>query len=203
MGGSDGFRSAGRVTRPVAHVAEPAGVRTDDSVGSTRSGGPVGHSAAVGSLRDVQLPEPWGRSLPKGSAVLRRNWPAPRRNWPRGPIRRRPDRPSECQKYLAEQSRKRQPSVHEIALATSRHFSLRFTDVRSSVRRRTLVTARGVAVYLARHYAGKSLQEIGCYFGGRDHTTVMHSCRQTELMSESDPTIHEAIEQLRKELWKT
>ena len=40
-------------------------------------------------------------------------------------------------------------------------------------------------------------------FGNRDHTTVMHSCRQTEQMSESDPTIHEAIKQLRKELWKT
>ena len=84
--------------------------------------------------------------------------------------------------------------MHEIALATSRHFSLRLADVRSSVRRRALVTARGVAVYLARHCAGKSLQEIGRYFGGRDHTTVMHSCRQTEQMSESDPTIHEAIE---------
>ena len=108
-----------------------------------------------------------------------------------------------AREYVAQRSDIKQPSMHEIALAASRHFSLRLADVRSSVRRRALVTARGVAVYLARHDAGKSLQEIGRYFGGRDHTTVMHSCRQTELMSESDPTIHEAIEQLRKELWKT
>ena len=90
-------------------------------------------------------------------------------------------------RYLAQRNRQRQPSLHEIALATARHFSLRLADLRSPVRRRALVTARGVAVYLARHFAGESLQEIGRYFGGRDHTTVMHSCRKTEEIVEGDP----------------
>ena len=88
-------------------------------------------------------------------------------------------------------------------MATARYFSLRLSDLRSPVRRRVLVNARGVAVYLARHGTGKSLQEIGRYFGGRDHTTVMHSCRRTEELSECDATIHEAIKQLRGALWKT
>jgi chromosomal replication initiator protein len=109
-----------------------------------------------------------------------------------------------ARQYLSMHSHQRQqPSLHEIALATARHFSLRLSALRSSVRRRALVTARGVAVYLARHCAGMSFPEIGRYFGGRDHTTVMHSCRRTEQMSQTDPTIHEAIEQLRKALWKT
>ena len=76
-------------------------------------------------------------------------------------------------------------------------FRLRLSDLRSPVRRRALVTARGVAVYLARHFAGESLEEIGRYFGGRDHTTVMHSCRRTEeSLLESDPAVREAIDQL-------
>ena len=158
----------------------------------------------LAALRNVQLPEPVAQVLAEGLsgtvpqlAGALTQLAAPAR------FGAEPIDLHSARQYLAEQSHKRQPSIHEIALATSRHFSLRLADVRSSVRRRALVTARGVAVYLARHYAGKSLQEIGRYFGGRDHTTVMHSCRQTEQMSESDPAIHEAIEKLRKELWKT
>jgi chromosomal replication initiator protein len=106
--------------------------------------------------------------------------------------------------YLCERSgNRKQPTMHEIAVATARHFRLRLSELRSSVRRRALVTARGVAVYLARNIGGKSLQEIGHYFGGRDHSTVMHSCRKTEEMSASDPAIHEALARLKKELWKT
>ena len=112
------------------------------------------------------------------------------------------DLPS-VRRYLAQRNRQQQPSLHEIALATARHFSLRLADLRSPVRRRALVTARGVAVYLARHFSGVSLQEIGRYFGGRDHTTIMHSCRKIEEILKSDPTIHAAIEQVRKALWKS
>jgi chromosomal replication initiator protein len=107
-----------------------------------------------------------------------------------------------AKKYVTKRNRKQQPSLHEIALSTAKHFSLRLTDLRSPVRRRALVNARGVAVYLARHYASASLDEIGRYFGGRDHTTILHSCRKTEELLTSDLAIHHAVEQLRKELWK-
>lgn len=107
-------------------------------------------------------------------------------------------------RYLAVRDRKqRRPGLHEIALATARHFSLRLSDLRSPVRRRALVTARGVAIYLARRLGDESLQEIGRYFAGRDHTTVIHSCQRTEELLRSDPTVREAIDRLRKELWKT
>jgi chromosomal replication initiator protein len=103
--------------------------------------------------------------------------------------------------FLAEQQSEH-PTIHRIALATAKHFRIRLSELRSSVRRRALVTARGVAVYLARNVAGMNLQEIGEYFGGRDHTTVMHSFRKTEELLRTDPTVHEAIETLRRELWK-
>ncbi|MEN6407128.1 MAG: DnaA/Hda family protein [Thermoguttaceae bacterium] len=106
-------------------------------------------------------------------------------------------------RFLAIRNKRQQPTMHEIALATARHFSIRLSELRSSDRRRTLVAARGVAAYLARRCAGESLQEIGRYFGGRDHTTVLHSCRKTEERFQTDPLIHEAVERLQKELWKT
>ncbi len=108
-----------------------------------------------------------------------------------------------ARQYVAGRNRGRQTSVHEIALATARHFSLRLSDLRSPSRRRVLVAARGVAVYLARHAAGHRLEEIGRYFGGRDHTTVMHSYRTTKELIAADPATRAAIDQLRAALRKT
>jgi chromosomal replication initiator protein len=155
-------------------------------------------------LRKVQLPEPVAQVLADGLTGTVPELAGALIHLAMGdPFDGKPiDLPS-VRRYLAQRNRQQQPSLHEIALATARHFSLRLADLRSPVRRRALVTARGVAVYLARRFAGASLQEIGRYFGGRDHTTIMHSCRKIEEISESDPTIHAAIEQLHKELWKT
>lgn len=163
----------------------------------------------LAALREVELPEPVAEVLAEGIsgtvpelAGALMQLAMPKGLGPNGfgaePIDLRAAR-----RYLAQRNNKEQPSVHEIAVATAKHFSLRLTDLKSPVRRRALVTARGVAVYLARHCGGESLQEIGRYFGGRDHTTVMHSCRRTEEMLDSDPSIHEAVERLRKELWKS
>jgi chromosomal replication initiator protein len=104
--------------------------------------------------------------------------------------------------FVAERSRTRQPTLHDIALATARHFSLRLSDLRSPVRRRVLVVARGVAIYLARRLTQESLQEIGRYFGGRDHTTVLHSCQKTTELLATDRAVREAIEQLQEDLGK-
>jgi chromosomal replication initiator protein len=107
-----------------------------------------------------------------------------------------------AERYVAKRGDKHRPSLHEIALATARHFSLRLSDLRSPVRRRALVVARGVAVYLARQLTDENLQQIGGYFCGRDHSTVMHSCRKTEELIGSDPAVREAVDRLTKTLWK-
>ncbi len=155
-------------------------------------------------LRKVELPEPVAKVLADGLTGTVPELAGALIHLAMGdPLGGEPiDLPS-VRRYLAQRNRQQQPSLHKIALVTARHFSLRLADLRSPVRRRALVTARGVAVYLARHFTGASLQEIGRYFGGRDHTTIMHSCHKMEEICESDPTIHAAIEKLRKELWKT
>ncbi|NQU20016.1 MAG: AAA family ATPase [Candidatus Nealsonbacteria bacterium] len=91
-----------------------------------------------------------------------------------------------------------QPALREIAAAAARFFSLKLSDLRSPSRRRPVLTARGVAMYLARRWTDNSLDEIGNYFGGRDHTTVMHSCRKMESLLKTDPAIREAVKQLDK-----
>ena len=158
----------------------------------------------LAALRKVQLPESVAQVLADGLAgTVPELAGALIQLAMGGPVGDGPIDLSSVRRYLAQRNRQQQPTLHEIALATARHFSLRLSDLRSPVRRRALVTARGVAIYLARHFAGASLQEIGRYFGGRDHTTIMHSCRKMEEIVEGDPTLHAAIEKLRKELWKS
>jgi chromosomal replication initiator protein len=108
-----------------------------------------------------------------------------------------------AREFVAQRSHTRQLTLHDIALATARHFSLRLSDLRSPVRRRALVVARGVAVYLARRLTQESLQEIGRYFGGRDHTTVLHSCQKTTELLATDRAVREAVEQLQEKLGKS
>jgi chromosomal replication initiator protein len=99
---------------------------------------------------------------------------------------------------LAGRTGRNAPSLREIAQATARHFSLKVAELRSSSRRRAVVTARGVAMYLARTLTGMSLQQIGRYFGGRDHTTVSYGCSTTKRLVETEPAIREAVQQLQQ-----
>src|SRR5690606_21283539 len=83
--------------------------------------------------------------------------------------------------YLASRERcGARVNLMDIAKATARSFSLNMSQLRSRSRRREVVTARGVAMYLARQLTDTSLAQIGVFFGGRDHTTVLHGCRKTE-----------------------
>jgi chromosomal replication initiator protein len=113
-------------------------------------------------------------------------------------VERRRATSERVRKFLAQRGGTRQPDIDEVARAAADHFSLKLSELRSSSRRRALVTARGVAMYLARQVTGESLHRIGRYFGNRDHTTVMHGCRKTEELVKSDPAIREAVRRLQQ-----
>jgi chromosomal replication initiator protein len=68
--------------------------------------------------------------------------------------------------------------------------------LRGRSRAKAVVTARDVAMYLARQLTESSLEKIGQYFGGRDHTTVLHGCRRTEKWLKTDPAMRRVLEQL-------
>ena len=60
-----------------------------------------------------------------------------------------------------------------------------------------VVGGRGVAMYLARQLTTHSLGQIGKYFGGRDHTTVLYGCRRTEKLLRRDRAIRRAVAELK------
>ena len=72
--------------------------------------------------------------------------------------------------------------------------------LRSKVRTKTLTIPRQVAMYLARNMLGMQLVEIGQAFGGRDHSTVIHSVDKVERQMIRDRTFKERVEMARQEL---
>jgi len=82
-------------------------------------------------------------------------------------------------------------SIDEIAQYVAKHFDLSVEQLRSARRSRRITDARQIAIYLARELTDHSLHSIGTFFGGRDHSTVIHSYRK----------VSEAIEKDAKMLW--
>ncbi len=105
-----------------------------------------------------------------------------------------------AQQYLSQIQAQQRVAITAIARRTSRHFSIKLADLRGPSRRQSVVAARAVAMYLCRQLTSKSLVQIGSYFGGRDHTTVLHNCRKTAERITTDQATRQAVEQLRKQL---
>lgn len=71
-----------------------------------------------------------------------------------------------------------QVTIPQIAKAVCQYFKVELGKVRSASRQQALVQARQVAMYLAREMTAAPLMEIGAFFGGRDHTTVLYAYRK-------------------------
>jgi chromosomal replication initiator protein len=97
-------------------------------------------------------------------------------------------------------ARRRSHSIADIHAAVSEHFGVSPEELLSSSRTPRVSWPRQVAMYLTRELTDESLPAIGRYFGGRDHTTVLHACRRTAARVLSDDAALEAVENLRRSL---
>jgi chromosomal replication initiator protein len=91
-------------------------------------------------------------------------------------------------------------TVDGITDRVSQYFGVKRKQVQSKDRYRKLLLPRQVSMYLARQLTDSSLADIGSFFGGRDHTTVLHACRKVTQAISSDPAVDGAVKQLRSEL---
>ena len=105
-----------------------------------------------------------------------------------------------ARQHLIEREQRTVVGLRSIGLAAARYFELKLDDLKSPSRQRPIVTARCVAMYLARKLTTHSLQQIGKYFGGRDHTTVLHGCRRADQLLQSDPVTRQAVADLQARL---
>ena len=87
----------------------------------------------------------------------------------------------------------RQISIENIQKTVADYYKIRVSDMHSKKRSRAVARPRQVAMALAKELTQLSLPEIGSNFGGRDHTTVLHACRQIAKLRETLPELNHDV----------
>ncbi len=88
-------------------------------------------------------------------------------------------------------------TIETIQQAVAKHFHLRVQDLKSTTRMHSIAFPRQIAMFLIRKYTSIGFKEIGQFFGGKDHTTILHACSKIESNLESDQEIREAVEAIQ------
>lgn len=92
------------------------------------------------------------------------------------------------------------PSVDRVQEVVARRWGVTPEGLRSKARTKSLTVPRQVAMFLARELLGMQLVEIGQAFGGRDHSTVIHSVEKVNRTMQSDHKFRDRVEHARREL---
>jgi len=91
-------------------------------------------------------------------------------------------------------------SIESVQSTVSSVFKINLDSLVGKGRTKEVAEARMVAMYLTREYTDLSLKTIGLYFGGRDHSTVVHACRWVEERLKEDPIFSRLINDLKAKL---
>ncbi|GIW54529.1 MAG: chromosomal replication initiator protein DnaA [Nitrospiraceae bacterium] len=90
--------------------------------------------------------------------------------------------------------------LDDIQEAVSARFHVKISDLKSRRRSKTLVHPRQIAMYLCRELTDASFPEIGRHFGGKDHTTIIHACKQIAKAREADSALNATLESLKEQI---
>jgi chromosomal replication initiator protein len=91
-------------------------------------------------------------------------------------------------------------SIDNIIRVVSEYFSLTPNDLKGKKKTQNIVFSRQLAMYIAREATNYSTIELGQEFGGRDHTTVMHSIEKIKSRLLTDSTLENTIENLKRSI---
>ncbi|HKR32194.1 MAG TPA: helix-turn-helix domain-containing protein, partial [Terriglobales bacterium] len=97
-------------------------------------------------------------------------------------------------------SQARKISVESIQKAVAEQFGLRLPEIKQKNNSRSIVVPRQIAMYLAKQMTDCSLPEIGRQFGGKHHTTVMHSIAKIDEQRRADKDLNRTINKLMETL---
>ncbi|MCB1669498.1 MAG: chromosomal replication initiator protein DnaA [Gammaproteobacteria bacterium] len=91
-------------------------------------------------------------------------------------------------------------SIDNIQRSVAEYYKIKMGDMLSKRRNRSVARPRQVAMSLSKELTNHSLPEIGDAFGGRDHTTVLHACRQISKLRQTTSDIEEDYNNLLRSL---
>jgi len=97
-------------------------------------------------------------------------------------------------------SQARKVTIESIQKAVAEQFGLRLVEIKAKNNSRYIVYPRQIAMYLAKHLTEASLPEIGRQFGGKHHTTVLHSVFKIEELRKTDKDLNRLLNKLTEQL---
>jgi chromosomal replication initiator protein len=97
-------------------------------------------------------------------------------------------------------SQVRKVTIESIQKAVCEQFGLRQAEIKAKNNSRVIVFPRQIAMYLAKHLTDASLPEIGRQFGGKHHTTVLHSVDKIEESRKNDKDLNRVLNKLTESL---
>jgi chromosomal replication initiator protein len=97
-------------------------------------------------------------------------------------------------------SQARKVTIESIQKAVAEQFGLRLVEIKAKNNSRAIVYPRQIAMYLAKHLTEASLPEIGRQFGGKHHTTVLHSVEKIDTVRKNDKDLNRLINKMTEQL---
>ena len=94
----------------------------------------------------------------------------------------------------------REVSIDFIQKAVCDYFEVPVDKLKEKTRKRQVVQARQLSMYLSKNFTKHSLKAIGKHFGGRDHSTVIHSCQAIQNLMDTDTKFKESVDDLQKKI---
>jgi chromosomal replication initiator protein len=91
-------------------------------------------------------------------------------------------------------------TIENIQKMVCEYFDVPFDKLQQKTRKREIVQARQITMYLAKAFTKNSLKTIGEHFGGRDHTTVIHSCQTVKDLMDTDSVFKENVMELQQKV---
>jgi len=92
-------------------------------------------------------------------------------------------------------------TVEMIQKHVADHFRIKVSELKSDKRIKTLVVPRQIAIYICRELTKASYPEIGEKFGGKDHSTIIHSVKKIEKQMAGDAEFKATVEDIKKRLF--
>jgi chromosomal replication initiator protein len=94
----------------------------------------------------------------------------------------------------------REISIEMIQNLVCTYFEIPIDMLKSKTRRREIVQARQISMYLAKSHTKSSLKTIGSHFGGRDHSTVIYACQTVDDLMDTDKKFRGYVHDIQKKL---
>lgn len=105
----------------------------------------------------------------------------------------------EALRHLIDEQR-RKVDIEGIAKTVAEHFSLRVADLKTRNNSQPIVYPRQIGMFLAKKLTGASLPEIARFYGGKHHSTVLHSIRKIEAARQQEPDLDRLLGLLEDKL---